>query len=258
MEKVMIDYHCHLLPALDDGASDLDESLEMARILYDFGFATVHCTPHRIKGCFENDPARVTRTTEILQCLLHEAGIGLQLVPGTEHYLDEFLPELLPDALCFGAGKSMLVEVPFRGEFEMLTVMLSQLITRGRQPLIAHPERCAAFSPAIPASGGFRGAFSRILGKANEPESEDSLVHSLKRSGCKFQGNLGSFAGIYGQEVKDCALLFLREGIYDCLGSDAHRSEKLPEMLAAGCEAIATEVGAAAAAELLAGKTLKS
>lgn len=258
MEKAMIDYHCHLLPALDDGATDLDESLKMARILYDFGFATVHCTPHRIKGCFENDPARVTRTTEILQCLLHEAGIGLQLVPGTEHYLDEFLPELLPDALCFGADKTMLVEVPFRGGSEMLTVMLSQLITRGRQPLIAHPERCAAFAPAIPASGGFRGAFSRILGKAKEPECEDSLVHILKRSGCRFQGNLGSFAGIYGKEVKDRALLFLREEIYDCLGSDAHRSEKLPEVLAAGSEAIAAEVGAAAAAELFAGKTVQS
>lgn len=257
MEKAMIDYHCHLLPALDDGATDLDESLKMARILHDFGFTAVHCTPHRIKGCFENEPARVTRTTEILQCLLHEAGIALQLVPGTEHYLDEFLPELLPDALCFGAAKTMLVEVPFRGGSEMLPVMLSQLITRGREPLIAHPERCAAFAPATPASGGFRGTISRIIGKAKEPKCEESLVHSLKRSGCKFQGNLGSFAGIYGKEVKDRALLLLREGIYDCLGSDAHRSEKLPDILAAGCEAIAAEVGAATVAELLAGETLK-
>lgn len=54
MKKDFIDFHSHLLPGLDDGSADECESLEMARILSDFGFSTVHCTPHQMKGSYED------------------------------------------------------------------------------------------------------------------------------------------------------------------------------------------------------------
>src|SRR4051794_18801585 len=99
MTTNFVDYHCHILPAIDDGSTDAQESLEMARILAAFGFATVHCSPHRIKGCYENEPARVAQVTQSLQRLLDDAAIALRLIPSTEHYLDEFLAEQIPGAL---------------------------------------------------------------------------------------------------------------------------------------------------------------
>ena len=54
----MIDFHCHILPGLDDGPAHIDESVAMAAALRDAGFRTIYCTPHLIKGCFE----RTTRT----------------------------------------------------------------------------------------------------------------------------------------------------------------------------------------------------
>ena len=42
----MIDIHHHLLSGLDDGATSLDISLEMARIAVAEGITHVVCTPH--------------------------------------------------------------------------------------------------------------------------------------------------------------------------------------------------------------------
>lgn len=244
--KEMIDYHCHLLPALDDGATDLDESLKMARILYDFGFSTVYCTPHLISGCYENDPPRVGRTTQILQSLLNEAGILLKLMPGCEHYLDESLPGRLSGAFTIGTGKRVLVEVPFRSGPELLRPMVDAFARLGLRPLIAHPERCRAFEPAV-AEHGLRGALSVMLGRQPAGDFEQWEVAEMLRRGCLFQGNLGSFAGFYGAEVRERALLFLRHGVYACIGSDAHSSANLQRMLDSGFAAIASEVGTDAA-----------
>ena len=252
MNRTFTDYHCHLLPALDDGSTDLQESLEMARILAAFGFTTVHCTPHRITGCYENDPDRVTRATLFLQRLLDDAGIALRLVPGTEHYLDEFLLDQLPGALSTGSSRYLLLELPFRSGAEMLPAAVQGLLKRGLAPLIAHPERCGAFEPA-PRSEGLRGALSLVLGRQKKPDMEGALVLRMLNSGCRFQGNLGSFAGFYGSEVKQRAVLFLEQGVYACLGSDAHRSDRLAGMLAAGLEAVVAVVGEEAAMGLLAG-----
>ena len=256
MKKEMIDYHCHLLPALDDGASDLYESLEIGRILSDFGFTTVHCTPHRIRGWYENEPRRVLRATHIMQGLLEEAGIGLKLIASTEHYFDEFLPDALPDALRAGNPKLVLVEVPFGGGTELLPPLVACFSRHGLTPLIAHPERCRAFVPEE-REHGWRGAFSSVLGKPKPAaDLQDSQVTLLRQAGCRFQGNLGSFAGYYGRTVRERALLFLKNGVYSCLGSDAHRSDHLRETLNLGLEAVVETVGEEGAIQLLSGSAL--
>jgi protein-tyrosine phosphatase len=245
------DYHCHLLPAVDDGSADVRESLEMARILAGFGFGVVHCTPHRIKGCYDNDRAKVVEATRSLQQLVDQAGIDLRLVPGTEHYLDEFLIEQVPEALTV-ASRYLLTEIPFRSGGEMIPAMISWLDERGLAPLFAHPERCKAFEPPPREEAG-RGILSFLKKPQQRGDMEGSLILKLLGSGCRFQGNLGSFAGVYGREVKERALLFLKHNVYSCLGSDAHRSDSLPSILSSGYETIAAEVGEEGAKRLLRG-----
>ena len=251
MSGNFVDYHCHLLPCIDDGAVDQRESLAMARVLADFGFATVHCTPHRITGIFENPPQRVRQATASLQRLLDDSGIALRLVPGTEHYLDEQLTEKLPGALTFGSPPALLLEVPFRSGGEGVPATVARLQKRGLLPLVAHPERCRAFQPE--RAGGVRAALSLVLGRRREPTLDGSLPAGLLASGCRFQGNLGSFAGVYGGEVRQTALLFLSGGVYSCLGSDAHTSQGLAQILAAGFEVVAGVVGKEGAVRLLQG-----
>lgn len=254
MKKDFTDYHCHILPAVDDGATDLQESIAMARILSEFGFGTVVCTPHMIRACFENSPARVTKAVTALQGHIDDAGIPLQLLPGCEHYLDEFLPELLLESVhARPEQRRMLVEVPFRDGPELLHPMVESFFRLHLEPLIAHPERCRAFEPPV-REHGLHGALCSVMGWQKTPElSDDSTILAMKRVGCVFQGNLGSFAGRYGSEVRERALLFLRHGLYACIGSDAHRLEGLAEMLQKGKEAIVAEVGEEPAEALLRG-----
>jgi len=42
----LIDLHCHLLPGVDDGALDLDDSVAMARVAVREGFEAICATPH--------------------------------------------------------------------------------------------------------------------------------------------------------------------------------------------------------------------
>lgn len=224
----------------------------MARILVDCGFGTVHCTPHRIKGCFDNEPEKVRQGTRQLQRHVHEAGIDLKLVPGTEHYMDEFLVDQAGDALTTGTVPHLLVEVPFAAGKEILPPVVSWMLNRGIVPLFAHPERCNVFEPGCRDAG----LMSLLWKRQKQPDMESSLIVSLKESGCRFQGNLGSFAGYYGHEIKQRALLFLRHGVYSCLGSDAHKSERLGQIVSQGIDAIVSVVGDAAALRLLTGEEL--
>ena len=253
MKRAFVDYHSHLLPAIDDGAVDPSDSLEMARVLSAFGFATVHCTPHLITGVYDNTPERVGQATRSLQGLLDDAGIALRLVPGTEHYLDEYLPEKVEGALTVGASRYLLVEVPFKSGGDILLAMIAGLQGPGLTPLFAHPERCSVFQPPV-RKEGMRGVLSFVRGRRKEPDLEGSLILSLKQGGCRFQGNIGSFAGAYGSVVKERAVFFLKQGIYSCLGSDAHSSQGLAATLADGFKVVAATVGEAAALKLLEGR----
>jgi len=247
-----VDYHCHLLPSIDDGAIDQRDSLEMARALAGFGFATVHCTPHLITGGFENPPQRVREATRSLQSMLDATGVALRLVPGTEHYLDETLPEKLPGAVTVASSRYLLMEVPFRSGGEMVPAMVAELAQHGLFPLFAHPERCLAFQPA--RDEGLRRALSLVLGRRKKPDLEGSLLADLKKSGCRFQGNIGSFAGVYGSEVQQLAIFLLKQGVYSCLGSDAHTPRGLARILSEGRQVLADAIGEPAATRLLEGE----
>ena len=42
----MIDLHTHIIPGVDDGAKELDLSLEMLRQAHDYGLTTGYAPPH--------------------------------------------------------------------------------------------------------------------------------------------------------------------------------------------------------------------
>ena len=78
----MIDIHCHILPGIDDGPSDSDESVEMARIAAGDGITKIVATPH-IKNTLH--PVSVIKTgIERLNSRLTEQGIPVEIVPGAD------------------------------------------------------------------------------------------------------------------------------------------------------------------------------
>jgi protein-tyrosine phosphatase len=227
----MIDWHCHILPSLDDGPATMAESLEMARILGAYGYRQVCCTPHCIRGAYDNTPERVRRAVAELQAALDREKIPLHLLPGMEYYLDEFYLSREDEFLPLGESRLVLVEAPSQAGIEEVGEAVFRVVRRGLTPLFAHPERCALLAPP-----GTKGLLEKVWTRFATPDAgitAQSSLEMLKEMGCLFQGNLGSFSGVYGGRVARRAREMLDQGLYACLGSDGHRPDPLRSCLTA-------------------------
>ena len=92
----VIDVHCHILPGLDDGARDLEESLAMARILVEQGFKGVIATPHVVESeLYNNSLEDISASVESFSNALLSENIPLELHMGAEYHYDRSLPELI-------------------------------------------------------------------------------------------------------------------------------------------------------------------
>jgi protein-tyrosine phosphatase len=235
------DWHCHILPGIDDGPATIEESIEMARILSAAGFTTICCTPHLIKGVYEKSASEIKSLLGQLQEQLTSNSIQMQLLAGAEYYLDEYLHKLLDDPLPLGNSRQILVEIPNQAPIEFVKESCYRIKCSGFIPLIAHPERCTLLEPEPKASGknGLLGSlFNSKLKSQNSKLADGSLLAYLRDIDCRFQGNFGSFAGIYGSKVRDKARVFLQSDLYDCFGSDAHTPVQLEEMLKRGMQTV--------------------
>ena len=234
----MIDWHCHLLPGIDDGAPDLDESLAMAGTLVAAGYSQVCCTPHCMHGVYENGRQSVLQAVAALQRELDAAGIALKLLAGMEYYLDEFFPDQLADPLPLGATRLLLVEPPSRAHPEVVRENIFRIVRKGFIPLLAHPERLAALVWEDPKPAA--GFWSRLTGGFTTSRSPAPAfdLRDLRALGCQFQGNLGSLGGYYGTEVKARAQSLLQAGFYHRFGTDGHHQRGLTQILSAGAPPI--------------------
>src|SRR6476646_7794988 len=75
----MIDMHCHILPGIDDGATDLSVSIGIAKAFVADGVTVVACTPHILPGLYANSGPQIRTATAALQQTLDEVGIPLRL-----------------------------------------------------------------------------------------------------------------------------------------------------------------------------------
>lgn len=264
----MIDYHCHLLPGLDDGPDSVDESLVMARALAAFGFREVHCTPHCIAGQYEISPVEVRDAVRKLQARLDREGIALALRPGMEYYLDEYFERFAANLLPLGESRLVLCEAPPQAPPELVGEMASLVVIQGFIPLIAHPERSESVWRLIeagdakdeqpeagsvqreasdaPRAGRLARLFSRLkrssssaarpVSAASRPSPADSKCSPLASrpallDACLYQANLGSFVGYYGPLPQRRAYELLQRGVYHCLASDLHEAPSATALL---------------------------
>ena len=256
----MIDYHCHILPGLDDGATSIDESIAMAKGLVEVGYSTVCCTPHCMKGYYEFSPEQVREATLILQADLDNAEIDLKLLPGMEYTLDECFFDFVDDLLPLGESRLVLCEAPQIPNPTVIEDGLQVIVEKGYIPLVAHPERSQFFyrllmtremqkgeesskreersekSEEAPKQPWFKRLFSSRASRL-APQDNPSLVtsHSLPDS-CLFQANVASFLGYYPGEAQRHAYDLLKWGVFNCVASDLHNSYMARKVLKAGFE----------------------
>lgn len=230
----MIDWHCHILPGLDDGAVDLETAVAMAAFLQQAGFVEVYCTPHHIFGLYNTPPAQLRTAVAELQEKLDEAGIRLRLHAGMEYYLDEYFFAALADPQPLGDSNRLLVEIPSQADRSLVREGVFHAMRLGLTPLVAHPERSRLLNPQRGS-----GLLNKILfGKAPRAVEEEAFFEELRTMGCLFQGNYGSFSGYYGQPAQQRAVELANSGCYACFGSDGHNLHMLESSLVQGMDAV--------------------
>lgn len=200
----MIDFHSHLVPGVDDGASSLDEALAALAEMRAQGVHTVVTTPHLGASLAATDPAAhasYLAAVEEAYARLAEAAASavpdLRLARGFEVMLDTPKPDFSDPRVRLAGTRSVLVEFPFMNVPPNVSNVLFEVRMDGWAAVIAHPERYANLQSAAEAEG-------------------------WRRSGARLQVNHGSLLGKYGPAARDHAVALLRAGLVDYLSSDYH------------------------------------
>lgn len=198
-----LDFHSHILPGIDDGAKDINESLMLAKALKDWGFDRVTCTPH-ITSKYPNTPQDIMPKFEHLKEELDKSGIGLDIRISAEYRL---VPETWPKVLENNwlmpiEDRFILMELPISHREEMGLINpveeFRKIASMGLTPILPHPERYFYLT---------------------EQELSDILD-----AGGKIQCNYGSYAGLYGEEVRQRAVALQDKGMVSFYGTDLHNA----------------------------------
>lgn len=140
----MIDLHTHVLPGVDDGSPNQENSVRVLERMVADGVTELACTPHLKASRAPQAP--VAEHTALLESLRVAAPPGIKLHRGFEIMLDCVDCDLSDPALAIAGTKTVLVEFP-RGPLPLdATDQLLRLRTQGLRPLIAHPERYRGIS----------------------------------------------------------------------------------------------------------------
>ena len=141
----MIDIHAHILPGIDDGAEDMYDTLEMARMAADSGVNRIIATPHcNIPGMYGNYFGReyIDRYESVVRAVRKEK-IPIEILPGMEVFSTEDLPELIVNHKIMPLNQSryILMEFAFDEDPEFADSILKRVEEVGARPVIAHAER---------------------------------------------------------------------------------------------------------------------
>ena len=196
-----IDFHSHILPGLDDGATDLENAVELAAAMKEWGFERITCTPH-ITNKFRNTPETIRPAFEMLQNALNERGVNVELRMSAEYRL---VPETWPEVLEKNwlmpiEDRFILMELPIFDPSDIKDIKpieeFKKIKAMGLIPLLPHPERYS-YLP------------------------HDELLRFVD-AGVVIQSNYGSLAGVYGDEAKQRAQELMDEGLVSILATDMH------------------------------------
>lgn len=195
------DWHCHILPGVDDGVQTSEDALKYLHEFEQLGFREVWFTPH-IMTDVPNTPEYLrSRFNELQQ--LYDGTMQLHLA--AENMLDTLFAERLEagDILPIGPEQNtLLVETSYFNAPYGMKDMLRQIMSASYFPLLAHPERYNYINSM----------------------KEYQQLHDM---GVKFQLNLISLGGYYGPVVKAKAQKLLELNLIDRIGTDLHHAGHL-------------------------------
>ncbi len=198
----MIDFHSHILPEIDDGSRNLEQSISMINEAKEVGFTKIISTSHYMENYYECD---VEKRKQLIKQLQGEVQ-DIELYLGNEIYITNNIIELLKNGKASSINNTRYVLF----EFPLITTkpmndkeVIYRLVENGYIPIIAHPERY----PFI--------------------QENPEYLFELEDMGALFQANYGSIIGMYGLKAKRTLKILLRNNLISFFGSDVHRPEQV-------------------------------
>ena len=215
-----VDIHSHLLPGIDDGAKDIDNSIELIQKMYSYGIKDFVTTPHVLGNVYPNSSTIIkTKLKEVQEALQQKGLQDISISAAAEYMMDEQFSLLLEknDILTL-KDNYILVEMSYFNAPLNLYDILFEIQLKGYKPVLAHPERYIFY------------------------HNDFNQYYQLKKAGCLFQLNLLSLTEHYGKSVQKTTLKLLKENLYDFVGTDTHHHHHLETLKNIGNQRITNQI----------------
>lgn len=197
-----VDMHNHILPGIDDGAPNVENSLALLTAFKKMGFSKVIPTPHTYTALYPNTPATIHTAYDNLQAYLkHITDVQIPILNSyaSEYMMDHNFATIREtgNLLTFGKNR-ILIEMSFADSAPMLMDEIFQLLLMGYIPILAHPER-----------------YPYLFGQVD-------YFNQLVAMGCELQLNFLSLTNHYGKGPQKTAIKLLERKLYTWAATDAH------------------------------------
>jgi len=205
---IQADMHSHILPGIDDGAKNIDQSIKLIEGLQEIGFSQLLCTPHVMSDFYRNSTETINKKLDIVRNEIDKRNIKINIDASAEYYFDEELIKRLrdKDILSFGKENYLLFEFSYFNEHQSIFEIITDIIQAGYTPILAHPERYPYYVMNL-----------------------EKFDH-IKSMGVKFQINLLSLAGNYGDTAIYGANYLIDKNFVDFIGTDLHKYAQLEHL----------------------------
>jgi protein-tyrosine phosphatase len=195
----MIDIHTHILPCIDDGSQDADDSITQLAKMKAGGIRRAYLTSHYFRGHYQYSRMEYDQKLAELNSKVMAAGIGIDLLPGFEIFLQpDILTDIKEHSLTMGNSPYLLIESELNGLPDDFYNNIYPLLRAGYKPILAHAER--------------------YVSVMRKPSMAESLTHR----NIYIQTNAGSLLGYYGEKVRKTAWTLVNNGWTHFIASDDH------------------------------------
>ena len=200
-----VDIHSHLLPGIDDGAKNIEDSMALIETMRSYGIKNFITTPHVLGDVYPNTPEIIqSKLVEVREALQERGMQDVTISAAAEYMLDEqFAKWLKKGEILTLRDNYVLVEMSYFSAPINLYDLLFEVQLKGYKPILAHPERY------------------------NFYHNDFDSYYKLKKAGCLFQLNFLSLTEQYGKNVQKISQKLLQLGMYDFIGTDTHHSRHL-------------------------------
>ena len=194
------DYHCHLLPGVDDGVKEMEDTLHILEDWEMAGVKEVWMTPHIMED-IPNTQEELERVFEqVKEC--YSGVVKLHLA--AEHMMDGMFVRKLDrdgERMMTLFDDYLLVETSYYTPPMNMEAIIDRIKKLGYEPVLAHPERYQYMN------------------------MKD--YRRWKEQGLLLQLNVPSLVGAYSPDVQRKAEWLLKENMYDFCGTDTHSIDQV-------------------------------